>query len=116
MAVLRQEDITMNRPLVLLKPCDVRSLNLQLGQTKLLEAAVSELNEMDKITTSVTAANDAEDVAASVGLRTGGAATRMHVLTLNNLRQQAENISASGELFDNLLKDVTSPEKKQPEQ
>ena len=110
-AVLRQEDITTRRTLVLLKPCDVRSLNLQLGQTKLLEAAVNELNAMDKITTPVAAANDAEDVCAPVGLRTGYAATGMDGLTLNNLRQQAENISASGELLDNLLKDVTSPEK-----
>ena len=36
-AVFRQEDITTRRTLVLLKPCDVWSLNLQLGQTKLLE-------------------------------------------------------------------------------
>ena len=101
------------RTLVLLKPCDVRSLNLQLGQTKLLEAAVNEPYAMDKITTPVEAANDAEDVGAPVGLRlsTGYAATGMDGLTLNNLRQQAENISASGELLDNLLKDVTSREK-----
>ena len=33
----------------------------------------------------------------------------MDGLTLNNLRQQAENIS--GESLDNLLKDVTSPGK-----
>ena len=110
-AVLRQEDITTRRTLVLLTPRDVRSLNLQLGQTKLLEAAVNELNAMDKITTPVAAANDAEGVGAPVGLRTGYAATGMDGLTLNNLRQQAENISASGELLDNLLKDVTSPEK-----
>ena len=111
-AVLRQEDLTTRRTLVLLKLCDVRSLNLQLGQTKLLEAAVNELNTMDKMTTPVAAANDAEGVAAPVGLpRTGDTATEMDSLTLSNLRLQAGHISASGELLDNLLKDVTSPEK-----
>ena len=76
MAVLRQEDITTRRTLVLLKLCDVRSLNLQLRQPKLLETAVNELTAMDKMATPVAAANDAEGVAAPAGLpRTGDTAT-----------------------------------------
>lgn len=42
-AILRQEDLTQKQILVLLSPGDVRSLNLQLGQRKLLEAALEQL-------------------------------------------------------------------------
>jgi hypothetical protein len=42
-AILRTEALTVKRALLLLSPGDIRSLNLQLGQEKLLETAVEQL-------------------------------------------------------------------------
>ena len=41
--IVRQEDLTAGRTLELLERADVRSINLELGQAKLLEAAIHSL-------------------------------------------------------------------------
>ena len=90
---LRQEDLTTERTLKLLERADVRSLNLQLGQAKLLEAAIHSL-------TSEVKDAHAEDHQHQPDPADETQRTEDTTTTIKDLRQQATNIQASGELFD----------------
>ena len=90
---LRQEDLTTERTLKLLERADVRSLNLQLGQAKLLEAAIHSLTS--EVKDAHAEGHQHQPDPAGETQRTEDTTT-----TIKDLRQQATNIQASGELFD----------------
>ena len=110
-AVLRQEDLVGKKQLSLVTAGDIRSLNLQLGQAKLLQAAIDTLTAGTKDvppapapTATVATASSLQSTPAD-----GQQQDQATNIRLPDIRRQAAELARHGESLDQLFSDEVTP-------